>query len=100
MLGELEYQMGPIPVYGENQGSLFIAENPVTEKWSKHILIKYHFIHDVVTVFKQIVLYYISGKDNLAKMFTKNLGHVKFETFRSQLGHIFENLTFSTKSCE
>ena len=44
--------MDPILVYGDNQGLLFIAENPVTEKWSKYILIKYHFVHDAVMMFK------------------------------------------------
>ena len=44
MLEELGYQMGPIPVCGDNQGSLFIAKNTATKKQSKHILIKYHFV--------------------------------------------------------
>lgn len=64
MFEELGYQMNSILVCGNNQGSLFIAENLVTKKQSKHILIKYHFVHDAVMMFKQIVLYYISREDN------------------------------------
>jgi len=94
MLEELGLRLNPIPICGDNQGSLFIAENPVTEKWSKHIHIKYHFVRDAVMVFKQVALFFIPGDDNPADMFTKNLGHVKFKQFRPQLGLEFNNLAF------
>ena len=35
-------------VTGDNQGSIFIASIPVTEKRLKHIDICYHYIHEVV----------------------------------------------------
>ena len=94
MLEELRLILNPIPICGDNQSSLFIAENPVTEKRSKHIHIKYHFVRDAVMVFKQVALFFIPGDDNPADMFTKNLGHVKFEQFRPQLGLEFNNLAF------
>ena len=47
-LGELGYHLKPIPICGDNQGSIFIACNPVTEKPSKHIDIHYHYIREVV----------------------------------------------------
>ena len=31
-------------------------------------------------------LYFVEGAENVADMFTKNLGHVKFLKFRGQLG--------------
>ena len=37
LLGELGYDLKPIPICGDNQGSIFISSNPVTEKRSKHI---------------------------------------------------------------
>ena len=92
MMEELGYHLGPIPVCGDNQGSLFIAQNPVTEKRSKHIQIRYHFVHDAVMLWKQVELLFIPGTDNPADMFTKNLGHVKFKEFRSQLGLEFNSL--------
>jgi hypothetical protein len=42
LMGELGYKLKPIPICGDNQGSIFIASNPVTEKRSKHIDIRYH----------------------------------------------------------
>ena len=48
LLGELGYKMKPIPICGDNQGSIFIASNPVTEKQSKHIDICFHYIWEVI----------------------------------------------------
>ena len=59
--------------------------NPVTEKRSKHINIQYHYIHDVITA-GHIKVYFIDSKNNPADIFTKNLGHVKFNLFYPQLG--------------
>ena len=42
LLGELGYNLKPIPIGGDNQGSIFIASNPVTKKRSKNIDIHYH----------------------------------------------------------
>ena len=88
LLGELGYCLKAIPVCGDNQGSVFIASNPVTEKQSKHINIRYHYIREVVG--KGLVeLYFIPGEDNPADMLTKNLGQIKFHKFRAQLGFEF-----------
>jgi hypothetical protein len=90
LLGELGYQMGPIPICGDNQGSIFIASNPVTEKRSKHIDIRYHYIREVIERgFAEV--YFINGEDNPADLLTKNLGRVKFQKFRAVLGLEFFN---------
>lgn len=62
-----------------------MASNPVQERRSKHVDIRYHFIRDVVQS-GAVELFYIEGNDNPADMFTKNLGHVKFLKFRGLLG--------------
>ena len=85
LLAELGYNVKHIPLSGDNQGSIFIGSNPVTESRSKHIDIRYHYIREVYD--KGIVdIFYIDGNDNPADIFTKNLGAVKFLKFRSQLG--------------
>ena len=94
MFEECGYKLAPIPICGGNQGSLFIAYNPVTEQCSKYIHIKYHFVYDDVMMFKQVELFFIPGADNPVDMFTKNHGHVKFESYSSQLGLEFSNLAF------
>lgn len=98
LLGEIGYKLGPLPICGDNQGSIFMAQNPVTEKRSKHINIRYHYIREVVE--QQLVnLFYIPGDDNPADMFTKNLGHVKFLKFRPQLGLRFYNDSSRLRLC-
>jgi hypothetical protein len=84
LLIELGIQLSPIPLYGDNQGSIFLASNPVQEKCIKHIDLRYHYIRDVVRL-KQIELFFIEGAENPADMFTKNLGNIKFLKFREQL---------------
>ena len=37
LLEELEYQLHSIPICGDNQGSIFMASNPVTKKCNKHV---------------------------------------------------------------
>ena len=48
LMGELGYKLKPIPICGDNQGSIFIASNPVTEKQSEHINICLHYIREVI----------------------------------------------------
>jgi len=90
MFGELGYNLKPISICGNNQGSIFMANNPITERCTKHIPIHYHFVHDAVTD-QHIEIFYIEGTDNPADMFTKNLRYVKFEQCRSQIGLVFNN---------
>ena len=85
LLQEIGINLGPIPICGDNQGSIFMANNPITEKRSKHIDIRYHYIREVVAE-KKVELFFIPGDDNPADLFTKNLGHVKFLKFRPFLG--------------
>jgi hypothetical protein len=57
----------------------------VQEIRTKHIDVKYHYVCECITV-KKIVLYHVPTKDNTADIFTKNLGCLKFEKFKQQLG--------------
>ena len=45
LLSELGINVGPIPINGDNQGSIFLGSNSVQGNGSKHIInIQYHFI--------------------------------------------------------
>ena len=85
LVSKLGIKLAPIPLFGDNQGSIFLASNPVQEKRIKHIDLRYHFIRDIIQS-KQVELFFIEGASNPADMFTKNLGHIKFLKFREQLG--------------
>ena len=85
LLGELSYKLNAIPICGDNQGSIFMASNPVVEPHSKHIDIRYHGIRESVANGK-IELFFIDGAENPTDLLTKNLPHEKFAKFRVQLG--------------
>ena len=85
LLEELTFDLRAVPICSDNQGSIFLSSNPVTERRTKHIDIRYHYIREVIAA-KQVELFYIPGEDNPADMFTKNLGHIKFLKFRGMLG--------------
>jgi hypothetical protein len=85
---ELGIDLQPIPLCGDNQGAIFIASNPVQERRSKHIDIRFHYIRQVLAN-KEVVLFYIEGNNNPADMLTKNLGHIKFLEYRGKLGLSF-----------
>ena len=85
LLGELGLHLSAIPICGDNQGSIFIASNPVTKRRSKHIDIRYHYIREVVER-KLAEIFFIDGDKNPADLLTKNLGSVKFQLFRPAFG--------------
>ena len=85
LLSELGVNLGPIPLCGDNQGSIFMASNPVQERRIKHIDIRFHYIREVVQQ-RQVELFFMNDSDNPAAMFTNNLGRTKFTQFRATLG--------------
>ena len=85
LLAELGYHLDRVPLSGDNQGSIHIGQNAVTEARSKHIDIRYHYIREVYD--RGITdIFYVEGTNNPADIFTKNLGTVKFHRFRPYLG--------------
>jgi hypothetical protein len=86
---ELGMPIDTIPLCGDNQGAIFIASNPVQERQTKHIDIRYHYIRQVLEK-GEVALYFVEGSENPTDMLTKNLGHVKFLKFRGQLGIDFK----------
>ena len=86
---ELGIRLGLFLVYGDNQGSIFIGSNPVQEIRTKHIDLKYHYVHECIAKGK-IEVFFVSSKDNTADILTKNLGRIKFEKFCGQLGLEFK----------
>ena len=85
MLKKLGYNLGPIPLAGDNQGSIFISCNLVQEICSKHIDICYHYIRDCINKGK-VEVFFTKGNNNPADIFTKNLSHTKFSMLRKTLG--------------
>jgi len=82
---ELGYDLVPTPIFGDNQGLIFIGSNPVQEQRTKHIDIWYHYICECIEDGK-VSVYFIPGNENPADMFTKNLGAIDFLHLRKHLG--------------
>ena len=74
----------PVLLCGDNQGALALASNPVAHKRAKQIETRHHFIRQLVED-KRIQLSYVSTKNNLADIFTKNLPKPAFNELSSQL---------------
>ena len=85
LLGELGYKLNAILICSNNQGSIFMASNPVMEPRSKHIDIRYHGIRESI-VNGKIELFFIDGAENPTDLLTKNLPREKFAKFKVQLG--------------
>jgi hypothetical protein len=92
---ELGFSLKAIPICADNQGSIFIGSifigsNPVQERRTKHINIRYHYIRECIEN-GDISVVFIEGKENPADMFTKNLGTTLFLKFRDSLGLTFKS---------
>ena len=82
---ELGLSDRPTPICTDNQWAIFIGNNPVKERRTKHIDVRYHHIRDQIEN-KRVEVVWVPTDENPADMFTKNLDHVKFTKFRSMLG--------------
>ena len=74
----------PISIYGDNQGSIDMVKNPVSNDRSKHIDIKHHFIRQKYTE-GFIDIAYVSTNDNIADLMTKPPTKVKLLNFKPVL---------------
>ena len=85
LFGELGYRLTRIPICGDNQGSIFIGSNPVQERRTKHIDIRYHFIRYSIQA-GSIRLIYVPTDEQTADILTKALPSVKVKHFAAALG--------------
>ena len=69
----------------DNQSCIKMTENHMFHDKSKHIEIRYHYIHEMVQR-GAIKLQYVIMNEHVADVLTKPLSHVKFEHFRDNLG--------------
>ena len=70
----------------DNQSPITLSKNPVHHNRTKHIDTHYHFICECVED-KKIEIGFIRTEDQLADMFTKALGRMKFQEMRGRIGN-------------
>ena len=84
MDNDYKHENKPTVLCSDNQGAIALAKNPVNHQRSKHIDIKYHFIRSQIGNGK-IELVYVPSENNIADVFTKPLGKIKFQAFVKKL---------------
>lgn len=70
----------PTPLCLNNQGCIFLAVNPAIDHRTKHIDIRYHFIHEFYED-KQVDIVYVTTADQLADALTKGVPLAILEKF-------------------
>jgi hypothetical protein len=85
LTGLFDLEMEETTILCDNQSCIKMTENPIFQDRSKHIEIRYHYIHDMVQR-GALKLQYISTDEQVVDVLTKPLSRVKFEHFRDKLG--------------
>lgn len=85
-LEEIGYDMSaPSPLYTDSASAIQVVKNPEHITTMKHVHRAFHWIRERAEA-KDIVVSHVPGVDNVADIFTKPLGKVKFSMFRDMLG--------------
>jgi hypothetical protein len=97
LVGLFGQEMSPTVIHCDNQSCIKLSENLVFHDRSKHIEIRYHFIHDWVQ--RGVVqLQYISTYDQVADILTKALPWGKHVFFRDKMG-LVRNTFLGKREC-
>eukprot|EP00253_Pinus_taeda_P002474 PITA_02474 len=75
----------PISILCDNTSAISISKNPFMHSKTKHIPIKYHFLHEQVLE-QKVKLEYVPSKEQVVDIFTKPLPRETFEYLRQKLG--------------
>lgn len=75
----------PTPLCVDNQGSIFLAVNPVVDRRTKHIEVRYHYVREQVEL-GNVEIFYVATVDQLADALTKNVPFSILDRFRRGIG--------------
>lgn len=82
---QLLLQPETIPIGVDNDSAVYMTEDPLSAKRTKHIDVAYHFIREKVK-YGWVKVHSIPGTENPADIFTKPLGKQLFAKHRHALG--------------
>ena len=77
--------INPTLLKADNQGAIELLNNNKFHTRTKHINVRYHFIHEVIEN-KFLDIQYVPTDENIVDIFTKALARPLFEKFRGMLG--------------
>jgi hypothetical protein len=85
ILGEIGFEVSSAPViYGDNQSTQALSKNGIKSERTKHVAIKYAFIHDEVSA-GRVKLQWVPTTEQLADILTKSLSRPLHETLCDRL---------------
>ena len=73
------------PLCIDNQGAIFLADNPHVDRRTKHIDVRYHFVREYIES-GSMDIFYVESKKNLADTLTKNVSFAILEYFVKEAG--------------
>jgi hypothetical protein len=82
---EMKLRVTPIRSRVDNIGAGYMAEQSVTNKRTKHINLRYHYVREEISEFKNFEMEYVATKANTSDIFTKPLDKGLFEVHRDTL---------------
>jgi len=86
LLMELGFrQPGPMPVHCDNQSAIYIIQNPLFHRRTKHIKIDCHFVRDAWTK-KVVPFQFTPSSEQLADFLTKAVSPQVFFNLCNRLG--------------
>ena len=86
LISELRHEeQKKVKLMVDNQSAITLSKNPVHHNRTKHIDTRYHFIRQCIED-NNIEITFIRTEDQLADIFTKALGRMKFQEMRSRIG--------------
>ena len=77
----------PVTLYCDNTSTISISKNHVMHTKTKHIVIKYHYLRELVHD-KEVKMEYVSTKEKCVDIFTRALPKDAHECLRGKLGVI------------
>ena len=75
------YKIETSNIYEDNQSTIKLIEGEMTGSRTKHIDIRYHFVHQFIKD-NEVNLLYVKSEDNIADMMTKPFSAEKLKLFR------------------
>ena len=77
LLRDLHVYSAPLTLFCDNKSDIFLSQNLVAHKRTKHIDIDYHFVRELV-LSKKLITQFVPSHLQLADIFTKSLSRPLF----------------------
>ena len=74
----------PMTIYEDNQACIRIADNPVSQRRTRHIDVRFHFVRDYIND-GYVSVKYCRSKEMLADIMTKIMDRSTFSKLRDKI---------------